>query len=186
MRVASPVPYASRWDVYVHMDEAASSIHWFSLTGSLAISLLLAALVAAIMLRTVWRDLQRYNVEEGDDLLHEVRWKYCHTDVLRPPPRPMLLATCVGGGLQLICVVLVAVTLSGLGLLSPTSRGSLLTAALVLFAAAGLPAGYAAARLYVQVTLTLTLALGPSPSAPRPRPRPHLHRRPPHCPQPRP
>ena len=55
-------------------------MHWFSLTGSLAISLLLAGLVAAIMARTVRRDLQRYNaLDETDELLHEVGWKYCHT-----------------------------------------------------------------------------------------------------------
>ena len=150
--VPSEVPYASRWDVYMHMGgDEAPAVHWFSLTGGLAISLLLAALVAAIMLRTVRRDLQRYNVEEVDDLLHEVRWKYLHTDVLRPPPSPLLLATVVCGGLQLVCVVLVAVVLAVLGLLSPTSRGRLLTAALLLFAAAGLPAGYAAARLYRQM-----------------------------------
>lgn len=101
--------------------------------------------------RQVRRDLQQYSVEEVDDLLHEVRWKYCHTDCMRPPPEPLLLATLVGSGIQLMCVVFVAVLLALLGLVSPTHRGSLLTAALVLFAAAGGPGGYAAARLYRQL-----------------------------------
>jgi len=149
--VPSDVPYASRWDVYLHMDEGSARVHWFAVTGSLAISLMLALLVAAIMLRTVRRDLQQYSVEEVDDLLHEVRWKYCHTDCMRPPPEPLLLATLVGSGIQLMCVVFVAVLLALLGLVSPTHRGSLLTAALVLFAAAGGPGGYAAARLYRQL-----------------------------------
>lgn len=51
--VPSDVPYASRWDVYLHMDEGSARVHWFAVTGSLAISLMLALLVAAIMLRTV-------------------------------------------------------------------------------------------------------------------------------------
>lgn len=146
----SDVPYSSRWDLYLYMEEG-ESIHWFSLTGSLSISLALAGLVAAIMVRTVRRDLQRYNAEEGDELLYEVGWKYCHADVLRPPPQPLLLASCVGSGVQLSCMVLVSLLLSFLGFLSPTVRGRLLTAALLLYAAAGAPAGYAAARLYRQM-----------------------------------
>ena len=78
-------------------------------------------------------------------------WKYCHADVLRPPQQPLLLAACVGSGVQLTCMVLVSLLLSLLGFLSPTVRGRLLTAALLLYAAAGAPAGYAAARLYRQM-----------------------------------
>ena len=147
----SAVPYSSRWDLFLYMAEG-ESVHWFSLTGSLAISLLLAGLVAAIMARTVRRDLQRYNaLDETDELLHEVGWKYCHTDVLRPPPRPLALAVCVGGGVQLLCMTAVSILVAALGLLSPTSRGRLLTATLLLFTAAGLPAGYAAAWVYRQM-----------------------------------
>lgn len=146
----SDIPYSSRWDLYMDMAEG-KNIHWFSLTGSLSVSLALAALVAAIMVRTVRRDLQRYNAEEGDELLHEIGWKYCHADVLRPPPYPLLLAASVGGGVQLACMTGISLLLSLLGFLSPTVRGRLLTAALLLYAAAGAPAGYAAARLYRQM-----------------------------------
>lgn len=41
--------------------------------------------------------------------------------------------------MQLLCVAVVAITLCLIGMLSPTSRGALLTAAILLFAAAGLP-----------------------------------------------
>ena len=144
------IPYASRWDLYMYLEEG-QHIHWFSLTGSLAISLVLATLVGGITMRTVRRDLQRYNADEGDFPDFEIGWKYCHADVLRPPQRPLLLAACVGSGVQLTCMVLVSLLLSLLGFLSPTVRGRLLTAALLLYAAAGAPAGYAAARLYRQM-----------------------------------
>ena len=98
-------------------------------------------------------------------------WKYCHADVLRPPQRPLLLAACVGSGVQLTCMVLVSLLLSLLGFLSPTVRGRLLTAALLLYAAAGAPAGYAAARLYRQMHgrrmyELLAMAVGLFPGAP--------------------
>ena len=48
-------------------------VHWLSLCGSLALSLLLASLVAAIMLATVRRDLQKYNAIDADDDLVEAR-----------------------------------------------------------------------------------------------------------------
>ena len=51
------IPYASRWDLYMYLEEG-QHIHWFSLTGSLAISLVLATLVAGITMRTVRRYLQ--------------------------------------------------------------------------------------------------------------------------------
>ena len=54
----SDVPYSSRWDVYLNLAEG-TSVHWFSLSTSLVLSLLLAAVVALIMVRTVRRDLQR-------------------------------------------------------------------------------------------------------------------------------
>ena len=150
----SDIPYSSRWDLYMFMAEG-QNVHWFSLTGSLAVSLALAALVAAIMVRTVRRDLRRYNAVSGDEdelaLLHEVGWKYCHADVLRPPPHPLLLAASVGGGVQLACMTGISLLLSLLGFLSPTVRGRLLTAALLLYGCAGAPAGYAAARLYRQM-----------------------------------
>lgn len=69
--VPSDVPFSSRWDVYLRLDEG-SQVHWLSLCGSLALSLLLASLVAAIMVSTVRRDLRKYNAVELDDELAEV------------------------------------------------------------------------------------------------------------------
>ena len=112
-------------------------------------------------------------------------WKYCHADVLRPPQRPLLLAACVGSGVQLTCMVLVSLLLSLLGFLSPTVRGRLLTAALLLYAAAGAPAGYAAARLYRQMHgrrmyELLAMAVGLFPGAPHAAPTPNPDTNPDH------
>jgi len=146
----SEVPYSSRWDNYLMLEEG-SQVHWLSLCGSLALSLLLASLVAAIMLATVRRDLQKYNAIDADDDLVEVGWKYTHADVLRPPAGPLSLSCALGAAVQLICSGAVTLALALLGVISPTARGRLLTAALLLLCLSAVPAGYVAARLYRQI-----------------------------------
>ncbi len=54
------VKWASRWDAYLQ-SSGSTSIHWFSIINSLLIVLFLAAMIAAIMLRTLNRDVARYN-----------------------------------------------------------------------------------------------------------------------------
>ena len=54
---ASPIRWASRWDLYLYMGD--DQIHWFSILNSLAIVLLLTGIVAMIMMRTLRRDLSR-------------------------------------------------------------------------------------------------------------------------------
>ena len=68
----------------------------------------------------------RYNaIDESDELLlQEIGWKYCHADVLRPPRGKLLLATAIGGGVQLLCMSSVALLAALLGLASPTARGT--------------------------------------------------------------
>lgn len=80
--------------------------------------------------------------------MEESGWKLVHGDVFRPPPGSMLLVNFVGTGIQLIGMVAVTVFFAMLGMLSPASRGSLMSAAIVLFCLMGLVAGYHAGRLY--------------------------------------
>ncbi|KAI8428012.1 hypothetical protein MSG28_002310 [Choristoneura fumiferana] len=88
-----------------------------------------------IMVRTLRRDIARYNSDESiDDMMEETGWKLVHGDVFRPPPKRMLFAA----------VIVVAM----LGMLSPASRGALMTAAIFLYVFMGLIAGYYSARLY--------------------------------------
>lgn len=55
----SEVQWASRWDMYMKMTD--SQIHWFSIINSIMIVLFLSAFIAMIMVRTLYRDLNRYN-----------------------------------------------------------------------------------------------------------------------------
>uniref|UniRef100_A0A915Q0X6 Transmembrane 9 superfamily member n=1 Tax=Setaria digitata TaxID=48799 RepID=A0A915Q0X6_9BILA len=125
----SDIPWASRWDAYLSMKDV--QIH------------------CVIIIRTVRRDIAKYNKgEELDDTLEESGWKLVHGDVFRPPPSSMLLVNFIGTGIQLIGMVAITVFFAMLGMLSPASRGSLMSAAIVLFCLMGLVAGYHAGRLY--------------------------------------
>ena len=59
----SPLRWASRWDQYLSLNEGANAgqIHWFSILNSLVIVLFLTGMVAMILLRTLHRDISKYN-----------------------------------------------------------------------------------------------------------------------------
>ena len=160
----SAIRWASRWDLYLYMGD--DQIHWFSILNSLAIVLLLTGIVAMIMMRTLRRDLNRYNsVEEKEELAEESGWKLVHADVLRPPPLPLLLCASIGTGMQLLMMALISIVCAMAGFLSPANRGGLLTATLLLFTLMGVPAGYYASFAYKSMrgaqwkTLTLLTAM---------------------------
>ncbi len=51
-------------------------IHWFSIINSVMIVLFLSGMVAMIMLRTLARDITKYNqLESQDDAQEETGWK---------------------------------------------------------------------------------------------------------------
>ncbi|EPS58189.1 hypothetical protein M569_16627, partial [Genlisea aurea] len=143
----SDVKWASRWDTYLLM--ADDQIHWFSIVNSLMIVLFLSGMVAMIMLRTLYRDIARYNeLETQEEAQEETGWKLVHGDVFRPPANPDLLCVYVGTGVQFFGMVLVTMIFALLGFLSPSNRGGLMTAMLLLWAFMGFFAGHSAARLY--------------------------------------
>ncbi|KAL3633428.1 Transmembrane 9 superfamily member 8 [Castilleja foliolosa] len=143
----SEVKWASRWDTYLLMTD--DQIHWFSIVNSLMIVLFLSGMVAMIMLRTLYRDISRYNeLETQEEAQEETGWKLVHADVFRPPANSDLLCVYVGTGVQFLGMVLVTMMFAVLGFLSPSNRGGLMTAMLLLWAIMGIFAGYAAARLY--------------------------------------
>merc|ERR1719217_1959294 len=143
----SAIRWASRWDLYLYMGD--DQIHWFSILNSLAIVLLLTGIVAMIMMRTLRRDLNRYNsVEEKEELAEESGWKLVHADVLRPPSLPLLLCASIGTGSQLLGMSLISIVCAMLGFLSPANRGGLLSATLLLFVLMGVPAGYFSSNTY--------------------------------------
>ena len=88
-----------------------------------------------------------------------------HGDVLRPPPLPLLLASSAGVGVQLFLMAFISILCAMLGFLSPSNRGGLLTATVLLYVLMGIPAGYHSAYLYKSLKgaewqkCTLTTAL---------------------------
>lgn len=144
---ASPIRWASRWDIYLAMTDV--QIHWFSIINSLVVVLFLSGILTMIIIRTLRRDIAKYNkVDEEDETLEETGWKLVHGDVFRPPRFPMLLVSVIGSGIQLICSTFIVIVFAMFGMLSPASRGALMTAALFLFMFMGLFAGYYSGRLY--------------------------------------
>lgn len=106
-------------------------------------------MVAMIMLRTLHKDIARYNqMECGEDAQEEFGWKLVHGDVFRPPRKGMLLSVLLGSGVQVFCMTLVTLAFACLGFLSPANRGALMTCAMVLYVLLGTPAGYVSARIY--------------------------------------
>ncbi|XP_047256333.1 transmembrane 9 superfamily member 7-like isoform X2 [Capsicum annuum] len=143
----SDIRWASRWDTYLLMND--DQIHWFSIVNSLMIVLFLSGMVAMIMMRTLYRDIANYNqLETKDEAQEETGWKLVHGDVFRPPINCGLLCVYVGTGVQIFAMTLVTMIFAVLGFLSPSNRGGLMTAMVLLWVFMGLFAGYSSVRLY--------------------------------------
>eukprot|EP00392_Amoebophrya_sp_AT5.2_P004052 g4057.t1 len=139
--------WSGRWERY--MKGAKGKIHWFSILNSLMIVLFLSSMVAMILLRTLHRDISRYNeIATSEDSAEETGWKLVHGDVFRKPVHSKMLACSVGAGVQLFGMSMVVIVFSCLGLLSPQYQGYLLQSMLLLFVLMGSLAGYYSARLY--------------------------------------
>lgn len=145
----SSVKWASRWDIYLGMNDV--QIHWFSIINSLVVVFFLSGILTMIMVRTLRRDIAKYNTDDSvniEDTLEETGWKLVHGDVFRPPRHPRLFAAVIGSGIQIFFMALITIIIAMLGMLSPSSRGALMTAGIMLYVFMGLIAGYFSARLY--------------------------------------
>mmetsp|Transcript_18874 Transcript_18874/g.57022 ORF Transcript_18874/g.57022 Transcript_18874/m.57022 type:complete len:414 (+) Transcript_18874:1001-2242(+) len=143
----SEVKWASRWDVYLYATD--EQIHWFAIVNSFMIVLFLTGLLAMIMLRTLRKDLSRYNeLDSREETADESGWKLVHGDIFRPPQRPALLSVYVGTGVQVLAMSVITMAFAVFGFLSPANRGALMTALILLFVLMGVPAGVVSARLY--------------------------------------
>jgi hypothetical protein len=135
----SDVEWASRWDVFLNMK--GDKIRWVSIFNSLGVLLLLTGIVAALMLRILRKDLAAYNAvpsdEEAADIQEETGWKLVYADVFRAPTFARAYAVLHGAGAQFFLLVSLTLAFAALGFLSPSNRGSLLTAIVVFFALSG-------------------------------------------------
>ncbi|PNW74488.1 hypothetical protein CHLRE_12g494350v5 [Chlamydomonas reinhardtii] len=147
----SKIKWASRWDAYLRMP--GGKVHWFSIVNSLLVVLVMATIVGMILVRTVRRDLQKYEalvVEGGGgpDSREEAGWKLVAGDVFRPPANSASLAVRVGTGVQILAASLVTLVLAALGFLSPAARGALLTVGILCFVCLAGLAGFAAVYVW--------------------------------------
>lgn len=156
----SPTAWATRWDKYLHVFDP--KIHWFSLINSAIIVIFLTITVVSILLRTLRKDIQRYNrldsinlddlsgtsaaVEDG--VQEDSGWKLVHGDVFRTPSSPLILSIFLGNGAQLFVMTGFTIAFALLGFLSPSNRGSLGTIMVLLYTVLGFIGGYASARVY--------------------------------------
>lgn len=144
----SDMIWATRWDKYLHVFDPR--IHWLSLIESFAIVIFLIVMVSAVLVRTLRKDIHRYNSLDLDseDIQEDSGWKLLHGDVFRPPSKPMLLSIMLGNGVQLFMMVGTTILFALLGFLSPSNRGSLATAILLLYSLYGFAGGFTSAILY--------------------------------------
>ncbi|KAK4757772.1 hypothetical protein SAY87_019073 [Trapa incisa] len=138
----SDLKWASRWDAYLLMSD--NQVHWFSILNSLMNVLLFSGMVAIKMSRALYGDISKYNELETQE---GTGWKLVHGDVFRPPSHSDLLCIYVGTGVQFLGMILVTMIFAFLGFLSPSNRGVLMTAMLLLWVFMGLFGGYSSARL---------------------------------------
>ncbi|CAC5396025.1 TM9SF2_4 [Mytilus coruscus] len=143
----SDIRWASRWDIYLTMSDV--QIHWFSIINSVVVVIFLSGILTMIMVRTLRKDIAKYNREDDlEETLEETGWKLVHGDVFRPPKHTKLLSSLIGAGVQIFSMAVITIFFAMLGMLSPASRGALMTAAIFLFVFMGVFAGFFSARLY--------------------------------------
>ncbi|KAK9470042.1 uncharacterized protein V1510DRAFT_384169 [Dipodascopsis tothii] len=143
----SATAWATRWDKYLHVYDP--KIHWFSLINSSIIVLFLTGMVGMILLRTLHKDISRYNqLDLNDDVQEDSGWKLVHGDVFRTPRLPLALAVVLGSGAQLFFMAGATIIFALLGFLSPSNRGSLATMMIILYTLFGSVGGYVSARAY--------------------------------------
>ncbi|PSN64722.1 hypothetical protein BS50DRAFT_498637 [Corynespora cassiicola Philippines] len=155
----SPTPFATRWDKYLHVYDP--KIHWFSLINSAVIVVFLIGMVSTILVRTLRKDIARYNrldqlalddfgsngsVEDG--VQDDSGWKLVHGDVFRPPKNPLFLAVLIGNGAQLFMMAGLTIAFALLGFLSPSNRGALGTTIIIFYTLFGFIGGYISSRVY--------------------------------------
>lgn len=155
----SKTSFATRWDKYLHVYDP--KIHWFSLINSAVIVMFLIGMVSTILVRTLRKDIKRYNrldqlglddlhggdnIEEG--VVEDSGWKLVHGDVFRPPQYSLALSIFVGNGSQLFMMAGFTIAFAVVGFLSPSNRGSLATVMILLYTVFGFIGGYASSRVY--------------------------------------
>ncbi|VDN03011.1 unnamed protein product [Thelazia callipaeda] len=151
---SSGVDFNKRFDKYLDPTFFQHRIHWFSIFNSFMMVIFLVGLVWMILMRTLKKDYARYQKDEDlddmeRDLGDEYGWKQVHGDVFRTPSFPMLFSCLVGTGYHVFTVAIITIILAIIGELY-TERGSLLSAAIFVYAAASPVNGFTGGSMYAR------------------------------------
>eukprot|EP01126_Amoeba_proteus_P001948 TRINITY_DN10607_c0_g1_i1.p1 TRINITY_DN10607_c0_g1~~TRINITY_DN10607_c0_g1_i1.p1 ORF type:complete len:547 (-),score=105.17 TRINITY_DN10607_c0_g1_i1:94-1734(-) len=146
-------PFEARFDKYLDNKFFEHQVHWFSLFNSCMMVVFLVAIVMVILMRTLKKDLARFNQnpdEAEDPAGIDFGWKQVSGDVFRQPSNLPLFSALVGSGTQLVTLVFFLILLSIIFYHNrPFSRhGTLVTTFVVLYSLTSLVAGYVSGRYY--------------------------------------
>lgn len=149
---SSNVKFADRFDKYLDPNFFQHRIHWFSIFNSFMMVIFLVGLVSMILMRTLRKDYARYSKEDDIDEMErdigdEYGWKQVHGDVFRPPAHPVIFSSLIGTGYQIAFVSLCTICIAIIGELY-TERGSLLSTAILVYAASSPINGYFGGSMY--------------------------------------
>ena len=64
----SDIRWASRWDTYLLMLD--DQIHWFSIINSIVVVFFLSGIITMIIIRTLRKDIAKYNMADDLSLIH--------------------------------------------------------------------------------------------------------------------
>lgn len=153
--IPTDITYENRMDKYekMHFLPASYQIHWLSIINSFVLVIFLTVFLAFILIRILKNDFTRYMQQDQDELgitEEETGWKLIHGDVFRFPKHKMIFAALLGSGTQLLCMTIGVLTLSIISSYSPTKRGAIQTASIVLYALTAGIGGYVSGKYYKQ------------------------------------
>eukprot|EP01126_Amoeba_proteus_P050732 TRINITY_DN6017_c0_g2_i3.p1 TRINITY_DN6017_c0_g2~~TRINITY_DN6017_c0_g2_i3.p1 ORF type:complete len:478 (+),score=64.64 TRINITY_DN6017_c0_g2_i3:421-1854(+) len=146
-------PFEARFDKYLDNKFFEHQVHWFSLFNSCMMVIFLVAVVAVILMRTLKKDLARFNknIDDSEDpSFTESGWKQVSGDVFRQPPYLALFAALIGSGTQLITLVFFLISLAIIFYHNhPFSRqGTIVTTFVFLYSLTSLVGGYVSGYYY--------------------------------------
>ncbi|KAJ8899270.1 hypothetical protein K2173_017305 [Erythroxylum novogranatense] len=144
--VKSEILWLSRWDAYLKFE--GNNIHWFSILNSIGTLFIVTGVLLIRLLRMVRGRGESELKAQSLNNVEVPRWKLLGGDVFRGPENPELFCVMVGTGTQITVMAVVTAGLAALRLLSPASRGMLLTGMIYLYLFSGIIGGYIAVRLW--------------------------------------
>eukprot|EP00591_Stephanopyxis_turris_P018523 CAMPEP_0195533622 /NCGR_PEP_ID=MMETSP0794_2-20130614/40833_1 /TAXON_ID=515487 /ORGANISM="Stephanopyxis turris, Strain CCMP 815" /LENGTH=763 /DNA_ID=CAMNT_0040666213 /DNA_START=380 /DNA_END=2671 /DNA_ORIENTATION=- len=139
--------WSNRWDAYM-VSSPDDKVHTVAILNSFITLLVLTLCTTAVFLRTLKKDIARYNSFELDDGEKDTGWKLVHGDVFRPPRNfPKILNVVVGTGAQIFTTIVLVILASVCGFISTMDKGQTLTAVIMVYLLSGWVAGFISARL---------------------------------------